>query len=568
MARIIPNIIDYDEFNNSVGERRIYEALKTLPDDYIVFYSVDWQREYNTSIIFGESDFTIFNPNRGMLVIEVKSGGIRHDNIGWYQINSNTKEEIKLKRDPLVQANRSKYTFLELFDDKLENHLKFMVESAVWFPSISDKSLLNTLPPNYAPDIVLTEKDLCTLIESIEKIFDYYKMPEKKDISFEISEKVIEILSPTFRVVPSLKTSINEEEYIFNRLTSEQSYLLDYLEEQNVAVIQGGAGTGKTMLAIEKAKRASATGKILFLCFHKMLLESLKRLIDKEKYDVDVYNLPALFYNQTGLLDSCDNEKITDFLNSINLKEWEYKHIIVDEGQDFSEDHLKLLAKLAELKDGCFYVFYDKNQLVQQKHYLEWLKSIDCRLVLTANCRNTKSIAVTSNKVIKNDKIKMKLEINGKKPNFYFKKMTQEARDCIFEIINNYINQGLSPNNVVILTTKTESSSCFTGINSIGPYKITNTLPKNNEILFTSARKFKGLEADIVILIDVDNKNFDSAEDRRLFYVGASRAKHYLDIVCNVNETQLKSIAESLEGRKAIFPGSSIAKGLQVVFKK
>ena len=110
MARIIPNITGYDEFNKSVGERRIYEALKTLPEDYIVFYSVNWQREYNTNIIFGESDFTIFNPHRGMLVIEVKSGGIRHDDFGWYQTNTSTKEEIKLKRDPLVQANRSKYT--------------------------------------------------------------------------------------------------------------------------------------------------------------------------------------------------------------------------------------------------------------------------------------------------------------------------------------------------------------------------------------------------------------------------------------------------------------------------
>lgn len=568
MARIIPNIIGYDEFNNSVGERRIYEALKTLPDDYIIFYSVNWQREYNTNIIFGESDFTIFNPHRGMLVIEVKSGGIRHDNFGWYQLNSDTKEEIKLKRDPLVQANRSKYTFVELFDDKLEDYLKFMVETAVWFPSVSDKSLISTLPPNYAPDIVLTEKDLCTPLESIEKIFDYYKMPVKKEINSEISEKVIGILSPTFRVVPSLKTSINEEECIFNRLTSEQSYLLDYLEEQNIAVIQGAAGTGKTLLAIEKAKRASETGKVLFLCYNKMLLERLKTSIDKEKYDIDVFNLPGLYCKQTGLFGNCNNEEIANYLSSINYKKWIYKHIIIDEGQDFAEDHLRTLSSLAEFKKGCFYVFYDKNQIVQQKNESDWFSSVECRLVLTSNCRNTKSIALTSNKAIKNDKIKMKLEILGKKPNFYVKKSSKEAYDCIFKSLNNYLVQGLSTNNIVILSAKTEATSCLTGINSIGPYKITNTFPKNNELLFTTVRKFKGLEADIVLLIDVDDKNFDNAEGRRLFYVGASRAKHYLDIVCNVNETQLQSIAESIEGRKAIFPGSSIAKGLQVVFKK
>ena len=568
MAKMIPNIIGYDEFNNSVGEKRIYEALKSLPDEYFVFYSVNWQREYNTSIICGESDFTIYNPNRGILVIEVKSGGIRHDEFGWYQINSNTNEEIKLKRDPLIQANRSKFTFLELFGEKLEGYTKVMVEAAVWFPSINDKKLLGTLPPNYSPNIVLTENDLDNPLESLEKIYDYYRMPEKKITNLELSNKVIEVLSPFFKVVPSLKTTINEEEFLFNRLTFEQSYLLDYLEEQNVAAIQGGAGTGKTMLAIEKAKRASTTGKVLFLCFNKMLLETLKTSIDKEKYDVDVYNLPSLFCKQSGLVGYYDNDDISNYLKSIKPEKWEYKHIIIDEGQDFSGSHLRALASLAELKNGCFYVFYDKNQIVQNKQELDWFSSVECRLLLTANCRNTKSIAVTSNKALKIDKIKMRHEIIGKKPVFYVKNSVKDVYESIYKNIRNYIEQGLSLNNVVILTAKTEETSCLKGINSIGPYKITNNISRKNEILFTTARKFKGLESDIVILIDVDDKNFNNDEGRRIFYVGASRAKHYLDIICNVKDNQLKSMADLIEGAKSMFPGSAISKGLQVIFKK
>lgn len=568
MAKMIPNIIGYDEFNNSVGEKRIYEALKSLPDDYIIFYSVNWQREYNDNIICGESDFTIFNPSRGMLVIEVKSGGIRHDEFGWYQINSNTNEEIKLKRDPLIQANRSKFTFLELFNEKLDGYTKVMVESAVWFPSINDKKSLGILPPNYSPDIVLTEQDLVNPLISLEKIYDYYRMPEKKSLNLELSNKVIEVLSPYFKIVPSLKTTINEEEFIFNRLTSEQSYLLDYLEEQNVATIQGGAGTGKTMLAVEKAKRASSTGKVLFLCFNKMLLETLKTAIDKEKYNVDVYSLPGLFCKQTGLVGNFDNDDISNYLNSIFSEKWEYKHIIIDEGQDFLENHLRALSSLAELKKGCFYVFYDKNQIVQLKQELNWLNSVECRLVLTTNCRNTKSIAITSNKAIKVDKIKMRHEINGKKPVFYVKNSSKDVYDCLYKIIKDYLDQGLLLNNIVILTAKTEDTSCLKGINSIGPYKITNNIFRNSEILFTTARKFKGLEADIVLLIDVDDKNFNNDEGRRIFYVGASRAKHYLNIICNINENQLNSMADFIEGAKARFPGSTISKGLQVIFKK
>lgn len=78
MAKIIPErTID---FNSSYGEKQVFEALKKLPDDYIVFYSVAWkQLERKLNIIkYGESDFTIFHPQKGIIVIEVKSGGISY----------------------------------------------------------------------------------------------------------------------------------------------------------------------------------------------------------------------------------------------------------------------------------------------------------------------------------------------------------------------------------------------------------------------------------------------------------------------------------------------------------
>ena len=79
---------------------------------------------------------------------------------------------------------------------------------------------------------------------------------------------------------------------------------------------------------------------------------------------------------------------------------WNYKHIIVDEGQDFFADHLQLLGEIAEEKDGCFYVFYDKNQFIQGQEYPEWLDHAECRLVLSHNCRNTHEIALTSTRPI------------------------------------------------------------------------------------------------------------------------------------------------------------------------
>ena len=78
MARMIPNTMQDD--NDSYGEKQVFEALRTkLGPDYVVFHSVRWNDIYSAKrTIWGESDFTIFHPHKGIIVIEVKSGGVEY----------------------------------------------------------------------------------------------------------------------------------------------------------------------------------------------------------------------------------------------------------------------------------------------------------------------------------------------------------------------------------------------------------------------------------------------------------------------------------------------------------
>lgn len=107
-------------------------------------------------------------------------------------------------------------------------------------------------------------------------------------------------------------------------------------------------------------------------------------------------NLSLLTCRHMHIPDAGGDEGISHYLNEYDQHSWPYKHIIIDEGQDFAECHLDLLYAIAEIADGCFYVFYDKNQLVQQRQTLDWVNRVECRLILSRNCRNTRSIAVTS----------------------------------------------------------------------------------------------------------------------------------------------------------------------------
>ena len=146
MAKMIPTAVS--DFHGSIGEEKVYESLAQLPDDYVVFHSVHWNRvRSNGGVDWGEADFAVFHPDRGLLVIEVKSGGIScHDGV-WYQTNTLTGERIRMKRPPMVQAERSKYQFKDLLADaKTVAARTCWVECAVWFPSLEDQAVVGMMP--------------------------------------------------------------------------------------------------------------------------------------------------------------------------------------------------------------------------------------------------------------------------------------------------------------------------------------------------------------------------------------------------------------------------------------
>lgn len=389
-------------------------------------------------------------------------------------------------------------------------------------------------------------------------------MTEKEFYSDEDAAFAIQRLSPSFNTVPAMSVRIAEQDYLFHRMTTEQSYLLDYLEEQKVAVIQGGAGTGKTMLALEKAKRLSANSHVLFLCFNKFLLDTLIKEHAQNYPNIDFYNLQALTCKFTGNIDAGGNDGISEFLLYADEQEsWVYDNVIIDEGQDFLEDHLSLLYSIAERRGGAFYVFYDKNQLVQQRQSLDWVKSVECRLVLSANCRNTRNIAITSNKSIGIENIKMRKDIPGDKPNLYISSSVNAAIERITSTIRTYTNAGLKKSDIVILTVKTMETSILANASGVGAYKLARDIDEQG-ILFTTCRKFKGLEAKVIIVVDMDDTTFANEEARRVVYVGTSRAQHYLDFVSVMNSDQIERLAAYIQGKTVKNPKFIISSQLKV----
>lgn len=569
MAQMIPQTMEED--NNSFGERQVFEALKKLPDDYTVFHSVRWNdRNQKNTVVYGESDFTVFHPKKGIIVIEVKSGGIECVNNTWTYIRTDNGERHSMK-NPLKQADKSKYRFLDLLDEKFrdtegtDSPQYCMVESAVWFPSVSRRDAIGVLPMEFHPEIVLLESALESPQKYIDGVYDFYEGDRHTRLDKTPEDKILDLFAPLYRVMPSLKSKRLEQQEVFDRLTREQSSLLDYLEEQRVAAIQGAAGTGKTCLAIEKAKRLAKTGKVLFLCFNQFLriyLQDLKNENPKKYENIDFYNLPQLACQKLKV-PVVEREDVLQFLENYDSYDWEYKHIIIDEGQDFHDGEIEKLYDVALLQDGAFYVFFDKNQFVQGREFPDWLKNAECRLVLNINCRNTYSIADTSGKPIGVEpKVKNKA-VKGDMPKFYICGDRAVALKQISLLIDQYRNNGYAYNQICILTVKTEAVSLMQGIEKIGIHPV-RTTRGNGNVLFTTARKFKGLESDVIIIVDEDADTFADPEDKRLFYVGASRAKHYLDIVFVGGNPELEDMIANISDKKFPTPFIGVARALNV----
>lgn len=553
MVILIPKDRDFEEFNGSSGERRLYNEFKNLSDKWYIFHSIKWSRITHRSSLKregfqqSESDFVIFNPDYGLLVLEVKSGGFIVEDNRLKQIRRDTKEVVICK-NPMDQADASKFMFLSILADNFINFEdRYQVHSMVWLTDVSYKDIQGKFPHNYhLEQNTFLHEDLGNIEETLIKCFRFYKVdPKKRDN--KIIAQTINLIAPEVNAIPALHSEIEDENYFIDRMTTQQGYLLDYLEEQKIAAIQGGAGTGKTILAVEKARRLSQTQKVVYLCFNKMLVDYLKQKYDEELPNVDFTNLYSL--TAKALKKVADKEDVLYFVSHLEdyTSIWNYDSIIIDEGQDFSNDEITELKEYLEINNegGSFYIFYDKNQLVQQRNKLEWLENIECRLILSINCRNTKCVAETALSPLGITDIKTKTPIKGEKPIMHISRNEEDSIEWINKKLRELTDSGIRKDQITILSVKGESQSIYSKRTKIGNYSISSKR-ESGKILFTTSRKFKGLESDFIILVDVDADTFSDEEQKRLFYVGASRARNRLFITSIVNEYDEKQMVRAI----------------------
>lgn len=546
MAKIYPTFTD--DFHSSLGEYKIFNALKKLPDDWYVLYSLNWNNKLQSGKVqWGEADFVILNRIYGLLVIEVKSGGIEYKEGNWIQTRLDNFEKNPMK-NPFKQADKSKYKFISLLDNVLYGNKKCYIDKAVWFPSIKNIDS-DSLPPEYDDKIVLTEEALDNPLQYIIRAFDFYNSKHYTYMEKDDFDKVLSALMPEFNLIPSASNIIEENDYSFLQLTQEQKKVLDFISDQGNASIQGGAGTGKTFIAVEQAKRFSDYGEVLFLCFNRYLYKHLENNCFHK--NVEYLNIHTFIniYSSDNILS---NEELLKVLKTIDFNELNYKFIIIDEAQDFDNKILSLIVeKSTESNIRCF-VFYDKNQLLYSDKMPAILNDFECKLTLNKNCRNTFKILSTTNSPMNLPIRTDEYCIEGIMPRLYISNDKDKIVKKIGESISNYLSNGYKLDDIVILTLNTENNSILGSISKINNFEILHE-KSEGKILFTTAKKYKGLESNIVILVDFNSDVISTDELTRLFYVSTSRARQLLDIFYHNINDDIKFLSDKIDGDQNSF---------------
>lgn len=546
MAEMLPAVPS--AATQSDAELKLFRRFKTqAPTDWTVLHSLGLRRHDRKP--WAEADFVVVN-GAGVTVVEVKGGAIRRDGRRWYTNDS------ELKESPFDQVNGAMMALTHDLQGAVPEIKDSLVMSAVAFPDVR----FDQDGPDLLPQIVYDARDRELPIEQwLTRAADYWRAKidgnrrERRDLSQAARRRIVEHLAGDFDLRPSLRARLGEVDDELVRLTEQQATVMAALDGNPRMVVRGGAGTGKTWLALEEALRGSAGGgNVLLMCHTKSLAAWLSERVGGDgSIDVVHFNgLTTRLINDTGLRSRLSDAR-GDQLFRIEHPELAlealctmsdpplYDTIIVDEAQDIlTVPAIELLDGLVRggLKDGTWRLFLDPRQDIMSgtdvaaKEMLQRVSSTDFRL--TVNCRNTAEIA-TQTAVTAGRPLDESLPVIGPDVRYFHFADESQHRKAATAILKEWLDEGVPPHDIVVLGQRSLGFTPLAGgeLRGTTAQLVESTRPdeRRRVIRYRTIASFKGLEAEAVLYLDCGRLPPGPASSADV-YVAMSRARSLLAV--------------------------------------
>ena len=533
-----------DEFDHSAvesyAEGAVFSSLKQcLSSEYVVIHSLRWTPapKLQPQKTEPEIDFLIMRVGWPILCIEVKGGLIEIRNKEWYQYE-------KRIEDPYQQAVDAKFSLINFIKSRPGYSRWWIpIECCLAFPDVE----IN--PASYiADELVLDRYGLNEIEHWVEDAMKYAlgREPGKGKATKDPIDFIVALFAQgrTARLFQKFQ----QQEREFAKLTETQFAILDRMRIQRRAVVAGCAGSGKTFLAIEKAKRlASKDLKVLLTCHNEELVSFLQEQL-KEFPNVTVTSFERMCYRfaeKTGFgLDAFSHNRTRDRMDiglptdlEENIKtlindgqDPRFDAVIVDEGQMFRELWWGALDKLLiDGEGGIRYIFYDNNQRVYKER--DAIPGEENSYLLDENCRNTQYIHWTSTQFYQSDILPRCNRVQGLPVEVHEYTDSQDMLKKLSKILHTIIKEGqVSAKDVIVLIPRDDDTAL--GIRfgkQVGAFRLSySESPDANCVRVTTVEKYRGLERKVVILADIDRRIVNYPE---ILYIGMSRARDHLVVL-------------------------------------
>jgi hypothetical protein len=479
---------------------------------------------------FGEIDFLIVG-RPGILVLEVKGSGVAC-HAGVWEYRGRSGEAHASPEGPFRQAQSAMHALM----DKLKGGLP----GSVWSPFTVGFGVLfpdcdwNQAGSEWDPEMLADARTSRNLERWLTKLFEYWRRKDPRRGAEPDDTAIAELkrfLRPEFEVAIPLHVRMEEVEGRVAALTEDQMWMVDVAEANPRVICSGGAGTGKTFLALELARRWAATGlKVLLVCRSPWLRHWLATRFAIPGVSVCLAEAAAVTARRMAI-DGFDA-------------------LIVDEGQDLLD--LATLDRLdgviaGGLEQGRWCFFHDINNQAgffgpPDPDALGLLESCGpTRVQLKTNCRNTRQILERVQASLGAD---MGVRGTGDGPQVRHcrVKSRQDAAQALQGEIERLIDRGgLQPGDISILSPKPFADSAAALLPDdlrarvlvLDEYSMRSFPPHG--ISFAEIAHFKGLENEAVIVIDLPDPLIDRHPGPD-HYVGMSRARALLSLIFSAHE--------------------------------
>jgi hypothetical protein len=576
MATMLPPVID--ESTVSDAERRVFALVKHAPDTdgWVVLHSLGLSHRGRKP--YGEIDFVVLMPGEGVLCLEVKGGRIACRDGEWETTDRHGITR-RLNRSPFLQAREGMFALRDAVNQRAQGQVpdNLVFAYAVVMPDIRFALRTPECEPWQVIDRDSLLRPVSTLLRRVVRETAALIRPPLAGEPTAASIRAIrQLLRPDFELVVARTAQIEKTEAKLLQLTEDQYATLDMLTENSRCLVYGAAGTGKTMLALEFARRAAlAEQRTLFLCFNRLLGEWLEHQCQPLSA---THPLTAGSYHKLLRAIILDSPLAGEFTRieqgrdaqalfgeaypehgALALAERQpYDVLVLDEAQDMlSASAVDVLNAWLRggLADGRWAIFGDfERQAIFGGQTAEALKANlvqaapqFTRAGLKVNCRNSRNIGQETALLSGFDAPPYRMgQVPGLPVDYRYYRSAEDQRRVLSEILRSLLAEGVRPIDVVVLSQYRLSNSAIAGIDGGRDFQIAEmgeAVPVHGRtpvIRFATVQSFKGMESPVVVLCDVERVT--DAAPQSLLYVAMSRARAQLILL--VDESLRRTVAD------------------------